>query len=368
MEHDQEKISFSHALSLFTDEQYPFAYIEKKSSIDHTCKLYLTDDTSSYNFDSINLKKNQYFGYISFEGVETFFNVKKAYQFDFEFNNTLKALDIKNVHQKDEWDKYLTESKEFFEKYTNLKKIVLHRRVDLFFGKNLKIDELLKSLPQINPNQHFFIFKNFEEYYISYSPETLINVFENELHTMSLAGTFPRSDDFKKDQELEDTLLHDKKNVLEQKIVTDNIIRDLEKYCTEIKSSAPYIFKQKHVQHIATDIIAQIKRSDVFKLIRKLHPTPALNGEPKELASKIILEIEKIPRNYYGGAFGILNNKRLHLIVGIRSFFFKNHSSSVTLFGGCGILPESNALDEWNETLNKMNSFIKHFNNNAKVN
>ena len=200
------------------------------------------------------------------------------------------------------------------------------------------------------------------------TPETLLNAERNRFTTMALAGTQV----FKGETDVE----WKSKEVEEQLFVTDYILESLEKLSNveSIQTSRPYSAKAGNLLHICTDISGHIKDTQNLKdLVEALHPTPAVCGLPKEKAFQFILENEEHDREFYSGYLGELNlktehkrssnrrnqenqqfasiSKRTELFVNLRCMKLKNGKAQI--FVGGGITKDSNAGDEWMETVNK---------------
>lgn len=200
------------------------------------------------------------------------------------------------------------------------------------------------------------------------TPETLLKSERNRFKSMALAGTQL----FKGETNVE----WEKKEVEEQLIVTDYILESLNSI-TDINSvevSAPYTAKAGNLLHIRTDITGRLASAEKLgELIKALHPTPAVCGLPKQKALQFILENEKISREFYSGYLGELNmktetkrnsntsnqenqqfaaiSKKTELYVNLRCMKLKEGNARI--FIGGGITKDSNAADEWMETVNK---------------
>ena len=200
------------------------------------------------------------------------------------------------------------------------------------------------------------------------TPETLLNAERNRFTTMALAGTQV----FKGETDVE----WNSKEVEEQLFVTDYILESLEKLSNveSIQTSRPYSAKAGNLLHICTDISGQLKDTEDLKdLVNALHPTPAVCGLPKEKAFQFILKNEEHEREFYTGYLGDLNlktehkrssnrrnqenqqfasiSKRTELFVNLRCMKLKDGNARI--FVGGGITKDSNAADEWMETVNK---------------
>lgn len=159
----------------------------------------------------------------------------------------------------------------------------------------------------------------------------------------------------------EDNLLLSPKLVREHQLVVDELKASLSNICSKVETSELKIMKLSYIQHRAVDITAELgEKFNSIDLLTLLHPTPAIGGLPKGLALKNIQNIEKTPREFYASPFGVLSKLYSEFAVAIRSG--KIEDNKLTLYGGAGILPDSDAESEWNETLNKMTPFMKAIN------
>lgn len=95
--------------------------------------------------------------------------------------------------------------------------------------------------------------------------------------------------------------------------------------------------------------MAQIKdKSDLYNLLKDLHPTPAVGGMPKDLAKNFILDNEGYDRSFYAGFAGYENENESEFFVNLRCA--KIYSNKINLYVGGGIMPDSIPENEWKET------------------
>ena len=200
------------------------------------------------------------------------------------------------------------------------------------------------------------------------TPETLLKLDRNRFETMALAGTQA----YNGETEVE----WGRKEVEEQQFVTDYILQALEKVegVENIQTSGAYSARAGNLLHICTDISGRLRDPDYLKnLIKTLHPTPAVCGLPKDQALKFIHENESHDREFYSGYLGELNlitehkrssnrrnqenqqfvsiSRQTELFVNLRCMKLKEGNARI--FVGGGITKDSNAADEWMETVNK---------------
>lgn len=358
--------------SFFKNIRNPFLIINdsKKNIVNDQIPLKFFTGTKLISNENELADIENYFGAITFEGKPIFFlteeennlifpNPKKDHKFKNINNNLISLLPIESFES---FSKMLELSKNEFSQHANLKKFILHRKIKAQLTNKISIKDIFHFIPYLDQSHEFFIFYDGVEIHISLTPETLLTVDNQMVTTMALAGTMPRGNDPQSDLSFEKILLTDKKNLNEQSIVTTSVEKTLNEFCINVKIEDRFVKKLKHVQHLQNNFCARLKNpKSLFQLIRALHPTPALGGEPKELGLKTIAKIEKNPRNLYGASVGFYQNNYARFLVNIRNISFKNNDDSLLIYGGAGILPESSALNEWIETENKMAQFLRFF-------
>lgn len=194
--------------------------------------------------------------------------------------------------------------------------------------------------------------------WIGASPELLANYTDKCFTTASLAGT--------KKPEAQ----WSEKEMDEQSIVTEYIINVLQKCgCNEIDILGPSNLLAGNIEHLFTKVSTCITNEQLKPIIDSLHPTPALCGTPKLNALRLINDIEKHSRLYYGGYLGVIDTKDkvekydndidLKLYVNLRSAFLSEHSSY--LYVGGGITKDSDPEKEWAETIIKSETLLSVF-------
>ncbi|WP_010256159.1 chorismate-binding protein [Myroides injenensis] len=186
--------------------------------------------------------------------------------------------------------------------------------------------------------------------WVGATPETLLSLRENKLHTMALAGTQVNHGR----EEVE----WGKKEIDEQAYVTEFIIDTLKPYANSVKYSAPFAKRAAKVMHICTDIEVELKNNNLKAIVADLHPTPAVCGLPKAPARDFLIKEEGYDREYYAGYLGELNYsleegpaQATDLYVNLRCMNIAD--KKVNLFIGCGVTIESDPTSEFIETVNK---------------
>lgn len=226
-----------------------------------------------------------------------------------------------------------------------ISKIVASRRED-FFPDNLNVFELFQRMFYKYPTAFRYCFYAPEiGFWLGATPEKLLSVSGNELQTMAYAGT-------QKFEGKTDVIWQEKEKQ-EQQFVTDFIVENLKSESEKIELSEPFTSQAGTLLHIRTDIKAHLKNDfSLEKIIKKLHPTPAVCGFPKDLAKKFILKNEGYNRSFYSGFLGELNiNNVTELYVNLRCMEIENQK--VSFYIGCGITKDSHPEKEFFETANK---------------
>lgn len=357
----------------FANLKTPFLLIKNKASTNEFINLSLFLGERPIAEDELRSHQS-FFGGLTFEGIPNFFEIKSCSQVtllnkphgtNFQ-SESLKINSITEIEDYDQFTQMIDASKMEFENAPELLKFILHRKVQIRFNQVLTLSTLLELIPPQDMTHDFFIFYDGNEVQISFTPETLLEMEQNTLRTMALAGTSSRGKNEEEDKRLENELLADSKNLTEQEVVTNSIKNTLSPFCHNLKIENKTIKKLQHVQHLMNLITASLNENVSFiDILRNLHPTPALGGEPKEMALKSIQKIEQRPRRYYGGAIGYFNQERARFLVNIRNISFVHGENSLYVYGGAGILKNSDSMTEWHETRNKMKTFLTYFNSNT---
>ncbi len=179
------------------------------------------------------------------------------------------------------------------------------------------------------------------------TPEVLLSAKNNTVKTMSLAGTRKRGEEatFTAKEEEEQQLVSDYIETILSKQ------KGLENLTVSEKDSA----YAGNLVHFKTSFEANIKTDfTANKLLRQLHPTPAVAGFPKEEAIDFILKNENFDRSFYAGYFGLKKGNDFNYYVNLRCM--QVFEKSYALYAGGGITKDSDVHSEWEETVAKMNT------------
>lgn len=207
--------------------------------------------------------------------------------------------------------------------------------------------EMFRRLCESYPTAFVFTFySDSTGLWIGATPETLLEIDSNRLHTMALAGTRPSGSIGEWDE----------KNLEEQEIVSKYIFNILNTNGLNPVLGKRHTKSAGPVEHICTEIEADVP-ADLTSLLRELSPTPALGGYPRDVALRLIDKTEDFRRFLYGGYIGpYLSPGRLQLYVNLRSGCIAD--GRIALYAGGGITPLSNPDAEWLETERKLSTML----------
>jgi isochorismate synthase len=240
-----------------------------------------------------------------------------------------------------------------------IKKVVLAREVRVDAPQPFDPAAVFGALREVFPSCFTYCVGNGDRAFIGASPELLVRRDGARAQTVALAGTTRRSADPSVDDHLGEQLLHSTKDREEQAIVTARIERTLRPVSLWVAAAEePQLVKVQNVQHLATPIRAQLRDPlSTLELVERLHPTPAVGGEPRDRAIRLIPELEGLDRGWYAGPVGWTDlADDGEFCVALRGGLL--HDKTAHLFAGCGIVRESDPAAELAETEIKLQTML----------
>jgi len=146
------------------------------------------------------------------------------------------------------------------------------------------------------------------------------------------------------------------KEIAEHGVVRDMIVQTLmDNGVEEINVHPQNELYFKTVKHLQTKI-SGVHKGFVQPLVQALSPTPALAGMPVQPVMKWLVENEQYQRGLYGGIVSVQDQKENYAIVLLRCLHL-SEDGALGFVGG-GVMCDSDAEIEWNETVMKQNAFI----------
>lgn len=279
------------------------------------------------------------------------------------------AIELLSIDSIPEHSNFLSIVSEAIDRITHegLKKVVLSRLLEIQAKNNVDSEALLGRLAMLNSNAYnFHVPLPDGGYLVGSSPELLASQQGEKFMSIPLAGTAKRdSQDWVKDTAVAQGLLSSQKDRYEHRLVIDSMRQTLEssKKITEMQfPDTPKCISTPKVWHLATEIAGSLVNSsdNALSLACLLHPTPALNGFPHDVARKMISELEPFNREYFGGIVGCCDAKGDgEWAVAIRCGKVKD--DKIRLFAGAGIVGDSIPESEWRETGVKLSTMLHAF-------
>jgi para-aminobenzoate synthetase component 1 len=200
---------------------------------------------------------------------------------------------------------------------------------------------------------------------MSISPERFLSVNETVVQTKPIKGTRLRSDDAKLDQQQIESLLSADKDRAENLMIVDLLRNDLSKHCQPGSVNVPDLFKLETfaaVHHLVSTVTGKLKTtSSPIDLLQGAFPGGSITGAPKIRAMQIIDELEPNNRNIYCGSIGYLGLfGDMDTNICIRTLLCESSNSQKTIhcWAGGGIVLDSNAEDEYQESLDKVSKIL----------
>lgn len=240
-----------------------------------------------------------------------------------------------------------------------LRKVVLAREAELITDAPIDSALIIDRLRATFPTATVFCVDGF----LGASPELLVARHGDVVRAHPLAGTTPRSADPAVDQRNAAQLLASEKNRHEHAITIDWLIDRLLPHCSYVDAEPePSIVTLANVHHLGTNVEGRLSAPSpsILELVATTHPTPALGGDPQEIALQVIAELERADRGRYGGPTGWVDGAgNGAFAVAIRSAQIDPlNPRRIRLFAGNGIVGASDPPTELIETRAKFAAMI----------
>ncbi len=300
---------------------------------------------------------------VSINKKDNFLN-KKATSVYAKDKNTKDTLDLKI--KKGSFAKY---KKKFNKIIKNIKKGNIYICNLTSITKITKIKNHSKSVKKANLKDIFYnSVAKYKLYYknqfISFSPESFIQIKNNKIYSFPMKGTIKISD-YKNKIQAKEALINNKKELSEHFMVVDLIRNDLStisknvavdkfRYIKELNTIS-YANNQESILQTSSKISGNLDvnwHKNLGDIIVSLLPAGSITGAPKKRCCEIIKKTEQFKRDYFTGIWGIYDGESLDSCVLIR-FIQKSKKGFVYKSGG-GITYESNVDEEYKELHNKI--------------
>ena len=237
---------------------------------------------------------------------------------------------------------------------------LLARRIDV--PHDFATESLYRALRALNPSPYMFHLVLDGVELVGSSPELLVRVADGRVTVRPIAGTRPRGTTPAEDERLAAELLADEKERAEHVMLVDlgrNDVGRIARYGSVRVTELMQVERYSHVFHIVSQVEGALPSgASALDVFRATFPAGTMTGAPKIRAMEIIYELEPERRGPYAGAVGYIaaGDARMDLAITIRTCVIANGVASVQ--AGAGIVYDSVAEREWDETENKARAML----------
>ena len=224
---------------------------------------------------------------------------------------------------------------------------------------NASAAELYAALRCANPAPFAGLLQMEDWAIASSSPERLIEIRGDLVQTRPIAGTRPRGEDDA--AKLHELISHPKERA-EHVMLIDLERNDLGRICapgTVVVDELMVLESYAHVHHIVSNVSGRLRAGTTpGAAIGAVFPGGTITGCPKIRCMQIIADLERRGRGAYTGSLGYLNRDGdLDLNILIRTLTL--HGDTVRFRAGAGIVADSNAEHELDETRAKARGMLR---------
>nr|WP_306461456.1 aminodeoxychorismate synthase component I [Colwellia ponticola] len=216
---------------------------------------------------------------------------------------------------------------------------------------------------------------------LSLSPERFIQLSQGKVQSKPIKGTMPRSDNKIQDANNAEILKHSTKDNAENLMIVDLLRNDLSKSCQPGSVKVPKLFDIESfpaVHHLVSTVEGVLANNKhATDLLRGAFPGGSITGAPKIRAMEIIEQLEPHRRSIYCGSIGYISNcGAMDTSITIRTLICQPNTPSTSsipntcastdietgntihCWAGGGLVADSTALSEYQETFDKVNCIL----------
>ncbi len=240
-----------------------------------------------------------------------------------------------------------------------LDKVVLAREVEVHAPVEHEPAAVFAVLREAFGSCYVFAIGRRDATFLAASPELLVRRDGQRASTVALAGSVRRSSDPAVDDHLGEQLLQSDKDREENAIVARWITRALAPRSVWVAAAPePALVRVANIQHLARPIRAQLAEPiGALALAGLLHPTPAVGGQPRPSALKLIPALEGMDRGWYAGPVGWTDaTGDGEFCVALRCALLRGRVARC--YAGSGIVADSDPGAELAETETKLEALL----------
>ena len=240
------------------------------------------------------------------------------------------------------------------------KKVVLARQVVAQGDGVLAAAAVVGSLRAAYPSCYSYLVPGEDgSVLVGASPELLVRRQGRIATSQPMAGSIARGADEAGDLALAGRLRDSRKDSSEHSITSAYVAERLAEVALDVSTSQVEVVKLASIQHLATTVVANLfdPAPSLLELAYRLHPTPAVNGDPKAAARALIAQLEGMERGWYAGAVGWMDARGDgELAVALRCGLLQDDRAMV--YAGVGVMPDSDPAAELAESALKLRAIL----------
>ncbi|MBF8962505.1 anthranilate synthase component I family protein [Pontibacter sp. FD36] len=235
-----------------------------------------------------------------------------------------------------------------------------------FYAEEVKLPPLplYLQLNTLSPTPFSGFLKYDDLYLLCASPERFLKKEGSKLISQPIKGTIRRGATPKEDQQLQQQLRHDEKELAENMMIVDLVRNDLRRSCATgtIQVEEMFgIYGFRQVSQMISTISGQLRpECSIADALIGAFPMGSMTGAPKIRAMELIEELEVTKRGLYSGAFGYLKpDQDFDFNVVIRSLQYNALTGYLSFMVGSAITYDSIPEQEYEECLLKAQGIRK---------
>ncbi|WP_349514921.1 anthranilate synthase component I [Leuconostoc suionicum] len=222
--------------------------------------------------------------------------------------------------------------------------------------------DFYRQLRRTNPSPYMYYMDYGDYQIIGSSPESLVTVRGGTVTTNPIAGTRKRGKTLTEDVAIAKELKTNEKELAEHRMLVDlgrNDLGKVSEYGSVKVTTLLEVQKYRYIMHLVSEVSGKLRaHTPAIEALKATLPAGTVSGAPKVRALQRIYEMEPVKRGVYAGAIGYLSrDNQMDFAIAIRTMVVKSNKGYVQ--AGAGIVYDSIAENEYQETLNKAKALLR---------
>lgn len=222
--------------------------------------------------------------------------------------------------------------------------------------------DFYRQLRRTNPSPYMYYMDYGDYQIIGSSPESLVTVRGETVTTNPIAGTRKRGQTLTEDVATVKELKTNEKELAEHRMLVDlgrNDLGKVSEYGSVKVTTLLEVQKYRYIMHLVSEVSGKLRaHTPAIEALKATLPAGTVSGAPKVRALQRIYEVEPVKRGVYAGAIGYLSrDNQMDFAIAIRTMVVKSNKGYVQ--AGAGIVYDSIAENEYQETLNKAKALLR---------